>query len=315
MRRRCRRFVIILLVCATSIGANAQGLARTPDGHPDLQGLWVNNTATPLERPREMADREFFTDAEATAYEQRYQLDRTAALARIDPKVELEIAADLDTYEPGQILPSRRTSLIRDPADGRVPPLTPEAQRTLSARNEQLRIHYAENPEDFTNAERCLLVGNTSTPPMLPAFYNNTVQIVQTRDYVMIVSEQIHDVRTIPLDGRPHLPADIPQWKGDSRGRWDGDTLVVETTNFSPHTTVRGSGRQLRITERFSLGDANTLRYRFTIEDPAFVRTWSAESAMFRTDQPMFEFACHEGNRSLEYILRGARFGEKNGER
>jgi len=127
----------------------------------------------------------------------------------------------------------------------------------------------------------------------------------------MIVSEMIHDVRVIPLDGRPHLPAGVTEWKGDGRGHWEGDTLVVETTNFSDKTTVRGSGAALRIVERFSLSDARTLRYQFTIDDPAFVRAWSGESAMFRTDERMYEYACHEGNDSLTYLLRGYRFAER----
>jgi hypothetical protein len=304
------------LVFVLAIAPASAQTSRTPDGQPDLQGMWVNNTATPLERPRDMANREFFTTAEAAAYEARYQLDRTAALSHVDPAFELEVAGDLDTYEPGRILPSLRASLITDPADGRVPPLTPAAQQALAERNDHFRVHYADHPEDFTNAERCLIVGNASTPPMLPVFYNNLVQIVQTRDHVMIVSEMIHDVRVIPLDGRPHLPPDVTQWKGDARGHWDGDTLVVETTNFSDKTTVRGSGRSLRIIERFSLSDTRTLRYQFRVEDPAaFVRPWSGESAMFRTDEQMYEYACHEGNDSLTYLLRGYRFAEREAEK
>jgi len=303
--------IVLVLLAVSGAAIRAQAL-RTPDGHPDFQGLWLNNTATPLERPADFAGRVTVTDAEARAYEKRYQLDRTVALTRDTPEFELDVAGDLDTYEPGRLLPGNRTSLITDPADGRVPALTAEAQARLKAQAERTNGRYAEGPENFTNPERCLQVANTSSPPMMPAFYNNNFQIVQTRDYVMIVSEMIHDVRIIPLDGRAHLPASIGQWKGHSVGRWDGNTLIVDTTNFNDKTTLRGSGPGLHVIERFSLGDSNTLRYQFTIDDPAsFARPWSGESAMTRSGERMFEYACHEGNQSLPYTMRGRRFAEK----
>src|SRR5262245_21281753 len=168
-----RRLWPMCLVCAALCGPASAQTARTPEGHPDLQGLWINNTATPLERPRDMADRAFFTPEEAAAYEARYQLDRTAAASRVDPTFELEVAGELDTYEPGRVLPDRRASLTVDPPDGRVPALTPAAQKALTDRTEHLRVHYADHPEDFTNAERCLIVGDVSIPPTLPAYYNN----------------------------------------------------------------------------------------------------------------------------------------------
>jgi len=274
--------------------------------------MWLNDTATPLERLRDWADKATLTDAEAREYEKRYQLDRTAALTRDTPEFELDVAGDLDTYVPGRLLPGNRTSLIADPPDGRIPALTAAAQARLKAQTERMNGHYAEGPENFTNPERCLQVANTSAPPMLPAFYNNNVQIVQTRDYVMIVSEMIHDVRIIPLDGRAHLPQSISQWKGHSVGHWERDTLVVDTTNFSDKAMFRGAGTNLHVVERFSLSDANTLKYQFTIDDPAsFARSWSGESRMTRTDDRMFEFACHEANHSLPNTLRGARFQEK----
>ena len=304
--------VIAALVCVAGTSLSAQRTPRTPDGHPDFQGMWLNDTATPLERPATFGGKASLTDAEAREYEKRYQLDRTAALSHVEPAFELEVAGDLDTYEPGRLLPGNRTSIITDPADGRVPALIPEAQRRLNERNERLKVHYMENPEDFTFAERCLIVANTSAPPMLPAFYNNNVQIVQTRDYVTILSEMIHDVRIIPLNRRAHLPAVIGQWKGDSIGRWEGDTLVVDTTNFTDKTTLRGSGTGLHVVERFTLSDPNTLKYQFTIDDPAsFTRPWSGESVMPRTDDAMFEYACHEANESLPIMMRGARFTEK----
>lgn len=299
-------------VMAASLVLSAQHLDRTPDGHPDFQGLWLNDTATPLERLKDWADKPTLTDAEAREYEKRYQLDRTAALTRDTPEFELDAAGDLDTYEPGRLLPGNRTSIITDPKDGRVPALTAEAQRRLKDQAERQNGHYAEGPENFTFPERCLQVANTSSPPMMPAFYNNNIQIVQTRDYVMLVSEMIHDVRIIPLDGRPHLPAGIGLWKGQSVGHWDRDTLVVDTTNFTDKTTFRGSGTGLHVIERFSLTDAKTLRYAFTVDDAAsFARSWSGESELRRTDDRMFEYACHESNQSLTNTLRGARFTEK----
>jgi hypothetical protein len=299
-------------ICVSGSVLSAQRVAHTSEGHPDLQGMWLNDTATPLERPKEFVGRTSVSDEEARAYEQRYQLDRTAALSRVDPAFELQAAGDLDTYEPGHLLPGNRTSLITDPPDGRLPALTPAAQRRATEQAEHLKAHWGENPEDFPNPERCLQVGQASAPPMLPVFYNNNVQIVQTRDYVILVSEMIHDVRIVPIDGRQHLPSGIGQWKGDSIGHWDGDTLVLDTTNFTDKTNVRGSGTGLHIVERLSLSDANTLKYQFTIDDPAsFVRSWSGESAMTRSTGQMYEYACHEGNQSLPIMMRGLRFSEQ----
>ena len=301
------------VVLAVGTGVSAQRVARTPDGRPDLQGLWLNDTATPLERPKEFADQAFFTPEEARAYESHYQLDRTAVSNRDDVANVLKVAGDLDTYEPGHVLPDLRTSLITDPADGRVPALTPDAQRLANERAEHTRLHYAENPEDFPNAERCLVVGNAAVPPLLPVFYNNTVQIVQTAAYVTIVSEMIHDARVIPLDGRRHLPQSIRQWTGDSVGRWEGDTLVVDTTNFSDKISLRGSGAQLHVVERFTLRGPDTLVYQFTIDDPgSFVRPWSGTSQMSRTAGPMYEYACHEANYSMTNVLRAARLADKD---
>jgi hypothetical protein len=314
--RRTRLVLTVgcLAVLAAAPHLLAQAAQRTPHGHPDLQGTWLNNTATPLERPREVNGRASFTEEEAKAYESRYQLDRTVAISR-NKSFELDAAGDLDTYEPGQVLPGRRTSMINDPPDGTVPPLTPEGRRLLTERTQHLDQFYAQNPEDLTFAERCLIVANTYVPPLMPAFYNNTLQIVQTRDAVLISSEQIHDARVISLTRRTHLPPTIKRWAGDSIGHWEGQTLVVDTTNFSPRTTFRGSGTGLHLIERFSLSDANTLKYEFTVDDPAsFVRSWSADSQMTRTSEMMYEYACHEANYSMAYILSGARFAERKSE-
>jgi hypothetical protein len=196
--------------------------------------------------------------------------------------------------------------LITDPPDGHIPALTPSAQRRVSDVTERFKTHYAENPENFPNAERCIIMANASAPPMLPVFYNNNVQIVETRDYVVIVSEMIHDARIIPLDGRPHLAAGIGQWAGNSIGHWERDALVIDTTNFTENTAFRGSGPRLHIVERLSLNGPDSLRYQFTVDDPeSFVGPWAGESEMSRTEGRMFEYACHEGNYSLPSVMRG----------
>jgi len=202
-----------------------------------------------------------------------------------------------------------RTSLIVDPADGRLPALTADAQARAAARAEARRLHPADGPEDRSLGERCVLFN--AGPPMLSGPYNNYVQIVQTRDHVVIHNEMIHDARIVPLDGRPHLPSSVRLLLGDSRGRWEGDTLVVETTNFTNKTTVRGSGEGLRLVERFTRSGPSTLLYEFTVDDPAsFTKPWSAVLPMTRTGDRLYEYACHEGNYAMTGILRGARAGE-----
>jgi len=203
-----------------------------------------------------------------------------------------------------------RTSLIVDPPDGKVPALTPDGQARADARAEARRLHPADGPEDRSLGERCLLFN--AGPPMLSGPYNNFVQLLQTRDHVVIFNEMVHQARVVPLDGRPHVPSSIRFWQGDSRGRWDGNTLVVETTNFTDKTNVRGSGERLRLVERFSRPDANTLLYEFTVDDPSsFTRPWSAALPMTKTPDLIYEYACHEANYAMAGILRGARAGEK----
>jgi hypothetical protein len=298
------------LLALFAVAGAAISLRAQPQAHPDLQGMWLNDTATPLERPASVGGKEFFTPEEAREYERRYLLDRTLAISR-DKDFELNAAGDLDSYEPGHLLPGGRTSLIVDPPDGRVPALTPEALRQLTGRTQHLDLHYAENPEDLRNADRCLVVGNSSVPPMLPVFYNNTVQIVQTAGYVMILSEMVHDARIVSLARRTHLPAAVREWKGDSIGRWEGDTLVVDTTNFTDKTSLRGTSTALHVIERFTLASPDALTYRFTIDDPAFVRAWTGESRLTRTSDRMYEYACHEANYSMAGVLSGARYSER----
>jgi hypothetical protein len=309
------------LACAAVLFAVSSLAAQTPsktprtaDGQPDLQGVWNFSTITPLERTAEFTGREFLTDAETKALEQR-----TAQQSNRDNRSENRDADVASAYNEfwwdrgvhaARVNGKARTSLIVDPPDGRIPALTADAQARTAARAEARRQHPADGPEDRSLGERCLLFN--AGPPMLSGPYNNYVQILQTRDHVVILNEMIHDTRIVPLDGRPHLPAAMRSWLGDSRGRWDGNTLVVETTNFTGKTNVRGSGETLRLVERFTRADAGTLVYEFTIDDPSsFSKPWSAVLPMAKTDDKIFEYACHEGNYAMTGILRGARSSEK----
>ncbi len=284
---------------------------RTAGGQPDLQGLWSNSTITPFERPKDLAAKEFFTQEEAAAYEKK-----VAANSNRDKRgdtAEADVAGAYNDFwfERGsKVVPTRRTSLVIDPPDGKVPPLTQEAQRAAALRAEISR-RPPEGPEDTALPERCLL-WPTAGPPMLPSGYNNNYQIFQAPGYVVIFIEMIHDFRIIPLDGRPHLPKNIRQWMGDSRGHWDGETLVVDTINFTDKTHFRGSDENLHLVERFTRVDPDTILYEFTVDDPtAFTKTWRAHAPLTRSKGPIYEYACHEGNYSMFNVLKGARAQEK----
>jgi hypothetical protein len=285
---------------------------RTPDGKPDLQGIWTNATMTPLERPGDLAGKEYFTEAEASAYEKQMRERNDADRRGSNAEADLAVGYNAAWWDRGtNIVSTRRTSIIVDPRDGRIPPLTPEAQEKAAARAEARRLHPADGPEDTSLADRCIVRG-TAVPPMLPAGYNNNYQIVQTPDHVAILVEMIHETRIIPVEARPHLSGKIHQWLGDSRGRWEGNTLVVETTNFTDKTNFRGSGEHLRVTERFTRVDQGTLLYQFTVDDPqSFARPWSGEIPMKKAEGPLFEYACHEGNYSMANTLSTVRDEEK----
>ena len=310
----CALVGLIVLAVAPLVGQTAAKAPRTADGQPDLQGTWNFSTITPLERAGEFAGREFLTDAEAKQFEQR-----TAVQSNRDNRSQSADADVASAYNEfwwdrgvhvARVNGKARTSLIVDPPDGRIPALTADGQARAAARAETRRQHPADGPEDRSLGERCLLFN--AGPPMLSGPYNNYVQILQTREHVVIMNEMIHDTRIVPLDGRPHLPAPIRSWLGDSRGRWDGNTLVVETTNFTPKTSVRGSGESLRLVERFTRAGAGTLLYEFTIDDPAsFTKPWTAVLPMAKTTDQIYEYACHEGNYAMTGILRGARSGER----
>jgi hypothetical protein len=301
----------MLAAAAVAAPLSAQS-PRPRDGHPDLQGIWNFSSLTPLERPAQFADKPVLTDAEAAEFE-RETLERTNADRRRDT-ADADVAQAYNNawYDRGtKVVGTKRSSLIIDPPDGRIPPLNASGQAAAAARAEARRGRGpADGPEDRSLAERCLLFN--AGPPLLPGPYNNNLRIVQTRDYVVIANEMIHDVRIVPLDGRPHLAAGMRRWQGDPRGHWDGDTLVVETTNFSDRTSFRGSDTRLRLVERFRRVDAKTLDYQFTVDDASvFSRPWTVSLPMTTSDGPIYEYACHEGNYAMTGILRGARAQEQ----
>ena len=303
------RFLISTGVLAAVISAApAAGQApRTSWGEPDLRGIWDFATITPMERPNELAGKEVLTAQEATEREEQ------AAQRRVDrpPKPGDTGSYNQFWFDAGtKVIATKRTSLVVDPPDGRIPPLTPEAQKRAKAAAE-MSARPAAGPEDLNLATRCIL-GFNAGPPMAPGAYNNNVQIFQTRGYVALLNEMVNDARIVPLDGRPHLPPNIRQWRGDSRGHWEGNTLVVDTTNFRDETNFREASRNFHVVERFTRVDADTLLYQFTVDDPAtWTRPWSAAVPMRKTEAPIFEYACHEGNYGMFNILTGARAQEK----
>ena len=312
----------VMLAPALATSQDSPGAAdppRTSWGTPDLRGVWDFRTITPLERPRDMSGKDFFTQAEARRFEERTADRRAEADTLAIPERCIGSANFVDCvgsynqlwFDRGtELLADRRTSLIVDPPDGRIPALTPEARKRADAVAE-VRRQPPRGPEDRRVGARCI-VGFNSGPPMSPGAYNNNMHLFQTADYVAILNEMVHDARIIPLDGRGHLAPQIRQWMGDSRGRWDGDTLVVETTNLTGQTMFKGSGENMRVTERFRRIDSDTLLYEYTVDDPeSFVRPWTAVFPMRKSDGPIFEYACHEGNYSMFNILSGARAEEK----
>ncbi len=313
MIRVLTAFAVASLV---SIQVSAQTAPRLPWGDPDLEGIWTNATLTTLQRAPELGTKAFFTPEEAAAWEKQ----RIQATNADRPLRAGEVGAYNDAFfERGtRGVKSRRTSLIVDPPDGRIPALTPEAQRKVDVRQKHEAVSPADRPEDRWLTERCILFG--ATVPMLPEPYNNNYRILQSPGYVTIMVEMNHDTRVIPLDGRAHLPSQVQQWTGDSRGRFDGNTLIVETRNLKFNEKSRFgvgylnglSDENLRVVERFTRTDANTLTYQATIEDPTvFVKPWTVEISMDRTEGPLFEVACHEGNYGMFNILSGHRAEEK----
>ena len=317
MTHRLATVFVVVSVLAVPVLVAAQPEApRTPDGKPDLQGVWDFRTITPLERPDDLAGREFLTEEESAELEQQ-AVDRNDRLdlpsvVRTEP---LPVGGNVGAYNNfwmdrgTRVVGNRRTSLIVDPADGKIPPLTPDGQDRKDA-TAAARQRAAHGPEDRSMGERCLL-GFNAGPPMEPRAYNNNMQLFQTADYVVVLTEMVNDARIIPLDGRDHLASDIRLWRGDSRGRWESETLVVETRNFDSRTAFserQGSTPDMQLVERFTRVDANTLLYEFTVEDPeTWTRPWRAKVSMVRSEAPVFEYACHERNYGMVGILAGAR--------
>ena len=339
-RRRVAIASLIGAIAATlsvpaSLAAEPAGAAkdgqqlgpRTEWGAPDLRGVWDYRTITPLERPSAFKNKEVLTEEEATAFREqtlsRLDFDNRGGGARVD----VERAYNDFWWDWGdQLTDDRRTSLIVDPPDGRIPPMTPEAKaatresRRAGSRPVRALVVFgskAHGPEDLGLSERCLL-GFNAGPPMLPSAYNNNVQIFQTEDTVAILNEMVHQTRVVPLDGRQQPDASIRQWLGVPRGRWEGDTLVVETVGFTAKTPsfttilgAMGSAEGLHLTERFTRVADDTLLYEFTIDDPAtFTRPFTAAIPMKQSEGPIFEYACHEGNYGMSNLLSGARFKE-----
>ena len=291
---------------------------RTPWGDPDLQGVWNVAAGTPLERPPALAGKEFLTDDELAQAEkqihERNSADRRDGAATDDVRRE----ANEFWFEKRPTILTRRTSLIIDPPDGKLPPLTPTAAQKPVAKGNEFRS--ADGPEDRGLGERCI-ARESNGPPIveLPSINEHLIgfafhfQIFQSANYVAILSETVQQVRIIPLDGRPHLPQSVRQWLGDSRGHWEGTTLVVETTNFHDKRLFLGlTVENMRVVERFTRGSADTLDYQFTIDDPTrWTKPWTAAVPIGKTDGPIYEFACQEGNYSMRNILSGARAQEK----
>jgi hypothetical protein len=277
-------------------------LAPTRPAPRDFSGVWNYATMTPLERSAAFGDRETLTPDEAAKYEQQ----------TITRQENTNNTAGPDWWDPGtRHLVNRRTSLIVDPPNGRLPPLTPAAQAKAAERAQARRQRtLPDGPEDLGLNERCLAWA-VAGPPMLPGVYNNNVEFVITKDEVVIHNEMIHEARIVPMDGRPH--GTLRRWMGDSRGRWDADTLVIDTINFAPEVNVRGSDENLHLVERFTRTDANTIEYQITIDDSTvWTAAWTARFPMRRVNDRIYEYACHEGNfRSVEGILLGARAQER----
>jgi hypothetical protein len=317
----------------------AAAAPRLPDGKPDLQGFWDFRTLTPLERPQNLGNKAVLTEEEARTIQQQNAERRAKAAAPSDvnaaPRKPGGGGAAVGGYndfwiDVGEnVVGDRRTSLIIDPPDGRIPARNPAAPYQVGSLLEDLELSRpirlltaggrANGPEDRGLAERCL-IGFNSGPPMLPSGYNNHMQLVQNSDTVAILNEMNHDTRIIPLDGRPQVSSALRQWAGVSRGHWDGDTLVVKTTNFTDKTAsfvsgtlfAYGVGTTLNLTERFRRVSDKVLLYEFTVEDPAtFTRPFTASVPMVKSDEPVYEYACHEGNYGLLSILRGARAEER----
>ncbi len=286
---------------------------RTPDGQPDLQGYWTNSTYVPLERPDNVT-KEFYTEQEfVVAVKEAAARETEQTVPGTIPDVHYDFTQFGLDRSQSPFVRSLRTSLIVDPPNGKLPPLSAEGQKRAAERAaaRQRMGATTDAAQNMPLGTRCLIMAG-SGPPMMSSAYNSNYEIVQGSGYVMILVEMIHDVRMIPLDGRAPLPEHMRQWMGDSRGHWDGDTLVIETTNFNGKNPFRGSSENMKIVERLTRASADTLDYRFTVEDLAtWTKPWTAEAPMTKSIGPIFEHACHEGNYGVTNTLAGARLADK----
>jgi hypothetical protein len=303
---------------AASLGFG-QGVPRTADGHPALEGIWNSASLTPLERPAELGNKEFYTEQEAAAYETKKLQDVNRDRRDGPSEVDVNRSYNELFYDRGSKLArTHRTSMVIDPPDGRIPPMTPAARDKFKSNQALFAAHPADGPEDRPLPDRCLMFSQ-SGPPMIPGNYNDNYEIVQTPEYISILAEMGNQVRLIPLDGRPHLPQAVAQWMGNSRGHWEGDTLVVETINFRFNNRSRFgvqldsmTDQNLRITERFTRTGPDSITYSATIDDPTvYTRPWTMEVVLEKSPDPLYEYACHEGNYGMSGILSGARVQEK----
>jgi hypothetical protein len=301
-------FLLVMLLSTTTF-LNAHDKTahdRTPWGDPDLQGVWSNQTPTPVERPDAMAGKATLSEEEAAQFE-KTSLERLLTTVAREVPFSGELNEIWLETAKGKVPPGRSTSLVVDPADGKIP-YTPEGQKRWDSLPKIGKPLPADRPEDRTQAERCITTDGLLAPN---PFYNNYLEIVQAPGYVAIVTEMMHEVRVIPLDGRPPVGKDVRMWSGDSRGWWEGQTLVVETTNFNDKKLFRGASAQLHLIERFTRLDPDTIEYRLTVSDPAtFTRPWTLVNGLWRADGGIYEVACHEGNVGLRGILAGARAQE-----
>ena len=304
---------------ASNASSADPSVLETPWGQPSLQGIWDIHSITRLERPDEFAGREFLTPEEASELEQRARSETTDEARQDDINRDLGQAYNDFWWDRATtVVPTLRTSLIIDPPDGKVPPLTPDAQTRATVERDHRPLRATGGFEGGRGAdswldrslwERCITQG---LPRIAGRAYNSNLKIVQTPDHIALLHEQVHEVRIIPLDGTPHLAQSVRQYLGDSRGRWDGKTLVVETTNFGEQTNFRGSTSGLRMVERFTRVDADTLLYRVTFDDPTtWASPWTAEIPWKATAGPIFEYACHEGNYGMTGTLTGGRAEDK----
>ena len=318
-RRSAMRLMPVAVVGMLALPALAvaQSAPQTAWGTPDLQGVWDFRTITPLERPEELGDQAFLSAEEAANLE-REATDRNERLLNQDAR-RTDTGGNVGAYNNfwmdrgTNIVGDRRTSLIVDPPNGRIPSVT-DAGEVRRTRVGSFNVEIPESYTDLSNADRCIM-GFNAGPPITPGGYNQNMQLFQTPDHVALVTEMVHTTRVVPVDGGPVLDYSVRQWSGDSRGHWEGDTLVVQTVNFQNHdaySTWRGSSTDMKLVERFTRRDADTLLYEFTVSDPStWTSPWTAQHRMQRNDQPMFEYACHEGNYSMEAMLGGARAVER----